>query len=380
MKIKNLFYCADKWFGEYANKLADYCYSNNIDDFYYYCSNRALFSRIPKEKMISLNDIKKGNVEIENVYGNYFLFTSGYKGFKDSTFHKISYGLGNDDAFYSRCKWGNEKRTKEYLGCCDYETHKFFTRKNNQIEKFRTLGLLKYDQTIPYNRQIEINKINIQQNGIDDNFFDSKKPTILFLHTYPKDKPINANSKELYHQGLSNYLETANQLDKISNEFNIIHKNHHMTDNAFSNFLNISNGSVDSKFLIDIADIIIAEYGGSALEALISDKKIIYIDDYKHNEISKLNIDAKMHNLFDHCYPEDVLKHIDKETSKEEFEIRQKLRDYFFSESLNNPCERFIKYINNPDCDLFEEQKFLDKEITKMFNFGWKSIDIPKIR
>lgn len=382
MIIEHLFYSYKTYLVEYANKIYDYCNSIGFEDMYYCLPKKSIkYARMPKEKILTTSILKKPNCEVKNLYGNYFLYTAPgcVKSFENAKIHKFSYGFGNDDFFYSKCKWGNEQRTVEYLGGCDYETHKFFTRKNNHIEKFRTIGLIKYDQTIPYNIENEIMKINFQQNTLEDIYFDKNKPTILFLHTWDKANETETSHKTRGIQGISNYEETAKQLNKISNDFNIIHKNHHNTSNLFSNFINIDNGTVDSKFLFDIADIIIADYGGSALESLLSDKKIIYVNDYNHEKISHLNIDARIHNSFDNCYPEDILKHIDIPMTKEQEELRLELRNYFYGESLDKPCEKFIKCIKDPNYKLFDEQEFLNNEITKKYNLGWKTKDIKKV-
>lgn len=382
MNIDHLFFCREDWFIEYANKIYEYCNSIDFKNMYYCIHKKSFkYAKMPKEKILTINMLKNSDYEVKNLYGNYFEYTSEgcVKSFKNVKIHKISYGFGNDDWFYSNCRWGNEKRTIEYLGGCDYETHKFFTRKNNHIEKFRTIGLIKYDQTIHYDKEQEISKINFQQSTLEDIYFDKNKPTILFLHTWDKANETENSFKTRGFQGISNYEETAKQLKKLSNEFNIIHKNHHQTSNIFSDFLNIENGTVDSKFLFDIADIIISDYGGSALEALLSDKKIIYVDDYNHDKISHLNIDARIHHSFDHCYPEDILKHIDIPMTKEQEELRLELRNYFYGESLDKPCEKFIKCIKDPNYKLFDEKKFLDNEITKKYNLGWKTKDITKV-
>ena len=369
MKIKHLFFVRVGWFAEYANALWQYCEKHGIDDFYFYIPNKyRSYTNIPDERFIRSSDLQKGNVEVENAYGSYFYYTSGcLKGFDNTKIHKISYGLGNDDFFYKLCKWGNEKRTIEYLGANAYDCHKFLSRKNNRIEKFCPIGLLKF--SCEYDPEQEIRKIN-EQNDLEDVWFDKSKPTILFLHSWNKteDNDLKTN------QGNSDYNKTAEMLEKISDKYNIIHKNHHFTYFKYKNFLNIANGSVCSKFLFDIADVVIADYGGSAVEALLSDKKVIYIDDYQHETISKKNIDARLHDLLTHCYPENVLDYIDTPTTNEEMKTRIELRNYFYP--FENPCEEFFKRINNSEYATFDCDRFLSDPITKKYGFDWKTSEL----
>lgn len=374
MKIKHLFYANEFWLGEFANAIWKYCEKHGIDDFYFFISQKGRkYFDIPEERYVTRKMLDTPGVEVENAYGNYFFYTSGCLcSFDNTKIHKISYGMGNDDVFYSQFHWGNEKRTVEYLGACPYDTHKFFTKKygKNKIKDFATIGLLKFSGD--YNRDKEIAKINEQNSDLRDLSFDKSKPTILFLHSWNKADRLLKNKKT--NQGISDYEKTAEMLNKVSDKYNIIHKNHHQTQYIFDKFLNIANGTVSSKFLFDIADVVIAEYGGSAIEALLSDKKVIYIDSYTHDEINKKNIDARVHDLLTHCYPEDVLEYLDKEPTDEEMSIRKELRDYFFPNV--DPCEEFFKRINNPEYATFDCDRFLSDPITKKYGFDWKTSEL----
>lgn len=154
-------------------------------------------------------------------------------------------------------------------------------------------------------------------------------------------------------EGFSDVEHTISVLEKYTDKFTVIHKNHHNTNFKSDKFINIDSGTFDSRKLIDMADIIIADYGGSAVEAIISEKaKILYVDDNNHNLINSQNFDVMFHNIFNHTSNKDLeknfLKLIDEPLSENELKLRKEWRDKLFP-YLDCGAQRLGEFIKNLD-------------------------------
>lgn len=324
MIYENVFGVIDLNMLEYAYKI--YQYNKNILFLFNVVDKKQidktkyiLTNIIPKEKIIFNFDYK--NDIIINYFCNYtFKVKKNVK-----NFYKLFYGYAHGTWFYS---YVNKLKNTTYLAASNYEIEKL--RIPNTI-----LGIGKFDEIeYPYH------EVDIPRD----------KPIILFLHTWSK----NSKNDPLYY-GLSDIKHTSSILEKYTNRFTIVHKNHHITYNYKTNkFITVCSGTYDSRKLIDIADIIIADYGGSAIEAIISDKaKILYVNDDQHERIEKNDLDRMMHDIFhstsNNDFEKNFLKLIEEPLSNEELKLRKEWRDKLFP-NLDKGAKNianFIKELNS---------------------------------
>lgn len=317
MIYKNVFSIDNTMLLEYAYKLYQV-----YQKLYFYCRNKKL-----KEKLIKLGipeTIIFTKLNKEDKVINEFC---NYNQFKSEQFYRISYGYGNED--YRHNFLNKYLKKKIYLSPSDYE---------NQFIKceHKTIGIAKYDTHYELPSDIII---------------PTDKPIILFFHTWNKHKKMPKAFPNI--EGFSDVEHTMSVLEKYTDKFTIIHKNHHNTSFKSDKFINIDSGTYDSRKLIDIADIIIADYGGSAVEAIISEKaKILYVNAENHNLINSQNFDVIFHNIFNHTSNEDFeknfLKLIDEPLSENELKLRKEWRDKLFP-YLDCGAQRLGEFIKNLD-------------------------------
>lgn len=274
MHIENLFYCSEPHLVEYASKIykeiagrVELFVAINKEDLH-------LALNIDDKHIIYIEDIDE-TYSFKNIYCNY-----NKKHIKQAeNWYKFCYGLGNDNYIYTH-KF-NAKNLRGYLACSEYDAYKM-----SFIYPSYVVGFGKFNNT-------KINEATI--NKLIALGFDKSKKTILFLHTWSKSSTFG---NDYAISGVSDYKKTSTILQKFSNRCNIIHKNHHNTHKDFKNMINVPNG-FDSATLLNIADIIIADYGGSAVEALINSKAhLIYIDADNHSILTKQNLDNALHDMF----------------------------------------------------------------------------------
>lgn len=377
MVIEHLFYVERFMFIEYANRVYKYCKENNIEGIKFFLFKKKIkenvkFCDIPDEELVSEEELR--NSTVINAYGNYFRFVNRFgKAFEYTRLHKISYGYGNEDQVIGSVTWTDPKRhannsTVAFLGLSPYECWCYHTSKH-KLPSY-DIGMIKLDNSIKTDFDEEIKRIETATK------YDKTKPTILFLHTYDKSDELDNR----YYEGISDYAATAKFLEKYIDRYNIIHKNHYYTDRKFRKFINTWVGLCDSKFLLELADVVIADYGGSAIEALLSDKKILYINDERHSEINAVtNIDAKVHNIFTSCtaseLPDMFDNFLNTPVSDEEMKTRIELRDYLFK-NAGNSIKNFVDYVFGR-LKPFDVEKFLNDPVTKKYGFDWKWSDFP---
>lgn len=283
---------------------------------------------IPSKNIIT--KLKKNDI-IENFFCYYH---EGY----GKNYFKIAYGMGSNEFLYKSIKKYLEQENAHYLCSSEYEKEILNNSKAKDV-----LGLIKFDSHYELPSKIDIPK---------------NKPIILFIHTWDKcnDKLWKKYNSYLGNikVGISDFKHTASVLERYLDKYTIIHKNHHCSsDISFEKFINIDCGMYDSKKLFDIADIIIADYGGSAVEAIISEKaKILYVDDDLHDKINQTSLDVMMHNIFNHTSNEDFennfLKLIEEPLSEKELELRKEWRDKLFP-YLDCGAQKYAEFIKNLD-------------------------------
>lgn len=318
MLIKNAFVVKEEIEFEMAVKL--YHYNKNIVFLYKRgFKNFLLNYGIPNKNLLVLSKIYKENSGyfIENLFCRYqdWIKNSNFK-----NRYRIDYGYGNGNFVFNE---NTEKSEKEKGFVCSSEYQK------QRYEEIRTtpgiiLGNSKFDEFV--HEQMR---------------FKKTKPMILYLHTWKKNKPIEdwiGKSNGYKYSGETDIEATAKILEQYTDKFEIVHKNHHLTSFNFDKFTNIKNGTVDSYDLIKQADIIIAEYGGSAVEAVLGDGKLIYVDDDNLESCCPTNLDTLVHYDFNHCKVSELKDMIDKvlemPISNEEIENKKKWREKYF------PCRR----------------------------------------
>lgn len=322
---QHVFYVSEPHLAEYANHIYHEAFKLGI----------IMYVAIPQEWDNLLIDVSiyhkiyiesiNNHMHFENVYCNYC-----YKEFESrcTNWWKICYGLGNDNFIYAHKH--KTKKLRGYLACSEYDAYKM-----SFICPSYVIGLAK------------LNVDDVYQHSFDkliDAGYDPKKKTILFLHTWKKTKQFgDAYAKS----GCSDYLETAKQLQTLTDKYNIIHKNHHNTHKEFEGFINVPNG-FDSKALLKAADLTIADYGGSAIEACLTDGLLIYVDDEDNLSLTRQNLDNFVHNIFTHCVPSRVL---DMVSTMETFPLNSAVQDVkhsianFFIGNTYNPAKVFAKFM-----------------------------------
>lgn len=205
--------------------------------------------------------------------------------------YKIDYGMGHS-SFYFNDKISFSKNEKGMLAQNEFQQLQY-------LQKCRNANL---DLIAPV---LGIAKID------DYKFTDFKKtkPIILYLHTYNKENKLEkwVGETKLRYAGFTDHVATAKVLEKFIPEFEILHKAHHCNSGEhFNKFTNFVNGEIDTVDIFEKADLIVAEYGGSAIEAMCSDAKIIYVDDDHLETLDKSNLDVKIHEDFYHCQVKDL--------------------------------------------------------------------------
>lgn len=335
MYYRNVFGIDNSMLLEYAYKLFK---ASDFEIYFLIIKNDLFDTNFFKEKLLSfgipekqiITKIDKKDI-IENFFCNYYS-TYGKK------FYKIAYGMGSNEFLYRNINIYLKERKTTYFCSSEYEKQLLNNSKAQIV-----LGMAKYDTHYEYPSDIKI--------PVD-------KPIILFLHTWDKckNKDWQKWNGKKFHLGISDFEHTATILEKYLNKYTIIHKNHHCTkDKSFNKFINIDSGTYDSRKLIDIADIIIADYGGSAVEAIISEKaKILYVDDDEHKLIKQNSLDAMIHNIFNHTSNKDFEKNfnklIEEPLSNEELKLRKEWRDKLFP-YLDCGAQKLANFIKKLDIE-----------------------------
>lgn len=334
MFYKNVFGIENTMFFEYVYKLFKAC---DFEIYFLIVKTKMFDTSSFKEKLLSFGIQEKfiiTEINKKDVIKNFFC---DYKhNVKCKNFYKIAYGISSVEFFVKNINAYLKDDNSMYLCNSEFERQALNNPKAQNV-----LGMVKYDTHYEFPSEIEIPK---------------DKPIILFLHTWDKCKNKDWQKwfGKNFYLGISDFVHTGNVLENYLDKYTVIHKNHHCSkDKTFDKFINIDSGTYDSRKLIDMADIIIADYGGSAVEAIISEKaKILYVDDEEHKLINKNNLDVIMHNIFNHTSNKDFEKNfnkiIEEPLSEEELKIRKEWRNKLFP-YLDCGAQKLANFIKNLD-------------------------------
>lgn len=291
----------------------------------------ALELGIPRDRILIQGEM--ANCKIKNLFGDYG------PGYPDSieNWYKTQYGHGDESFIYNQTIFW---RMKNFKGWVMYSPYDCYQLLHNQLydnkKLFSTMGNTRFS---------DHNRIDPRIRVLHEKGYDPTKPTILLNHTWNK----------LRYED-SGYLNTKNSkaieyLRKISKDYNIINKYHHQLNDDYlpDEFINVKAGSIFSRVLCDLADTIICDYGGSAVDALYYDVPVIYLDGYEFITTNKTkNTDILIHrNLL--SATDDDFEYI--------FENRYEFRDIVED---NSDISRFAELLYP---DLVHDEYYTDPEL-----------------
>lgn len=239
---------------------------------------------------------------------NKYVFADYGPGYPENieNWYKTMYGHGDENKVYNQTIFWRMKNFKGWVCYSPYDCSKLaynplYFRKGKRL--FYLNGSPKFDIS------------NISTNNIKKLFdlpgFDIKKKTILVQSTW--------NKNQFEYAGYIDYDEMLiNKLKELSKSYNVIHKYHHqdIKERQFiDGLINIGPGEVPSVVLYHYANIILCDYGGSALEALVTDDntKLIYMNNPnlpKTNEIRQ-NLDIVVHKYLPSFTVEELVNNFD---------------------------------------------------------------------
>lgn len=181
--------------------------------------------------------------------------------------YKLSYGIGND----TWCRaFPYPRGLRNYLGWGPQDCQCIAP---NQTVSRLSLGATKF----------------LNHSGVEKlrSMIDPSKRTILIVGTWRKDASSKAKCHPKDGTSISGYADlsqVANYLAvELSDNFNILYKPHHHAyhlDNANRGEYGIiiHDPEIATQAFYDVADLVIADYGGSAVEAVMS-KRVLYVDE-----------------------------------------------------------------------------------------------------
>lgn len=315
-----------------------------------------------KSDIIMLKDFKQGGYHTKIGMGAY-CYPSCDKTNTDK-FFKYAYGLGNDNYLFTTKSWF--KHVDAYLACGRYDAYKNSFNTNCYV-----LGLPKL-----YKDDNDVIEAKAKLHSLG---WDSSKPTIIFQHTVYKSDTYDKVSRSL----LSDIESTGKVLQTVSDKYNIIHKNHHQSHYKFDGFIEVQSGLISTNALLSIADVIISDYGGSALESILSDAFCIFMNDPENEKYKDLCFDNKLHTLFPNCYyATDMLLLLDKFSSDAEYckdiqrDLKAELKKFLYYNTSCTPqiyADFLLKQLNNESTDEYAYTKDMfkqdDEGFMKYFNY-----------
>lgn len=242
----------------------------------------------------------------------------GYQtlGKKSGRNHKLALGL-NMHKNYDLIVSGSNEMTKYFEKAFNYES-----------DKFINVGLPRIDYLLHQNIKIK-NKIIKAYPELN------KKKVILYVPTFRKNKDCTIYVNELIN--VINYKK-----------YNLIIKSHPNQDLILDENIIYTCKEFSAIDLLTIADYVITDYSGIAIEAAVLDKKTYYYlydyDEYKKN--NGLNID--IYNEMPQCafkHASDLFNKIDNGVYN--YEALQKYKSKYITNLKGNSTELIVEVINN---------------------------------
>ena len=240
---------------------------------------KALELGVPENRLVSPSDLSRGKVK--------YCYSDYGPGSPHSieNWYKTQYGHGDESQIYNQTIFWRMKNFRGWILYSPYDCYKLSYKMLHRGKRLFWTGSTRFsDYNIYDPRGSEL---------LESLGYDKSKPTIVLNHTWNKLRHEDA--------GYFDYNDSViiNKLEKLSKDYNIINKVHHQDDDNTKvpeKFIKVVAGSVYNHYLYNLADIIISDYGGSALDSLYYNKPVIYIDGYELlTRTSSQNTDILVH-------------------------------------------------------------------------------------
>lgn len=208
--------------------------------------------------------------------------------------YKLSYGIGND----TWCRTSTDTHgCVNYLGWSDYDCWNIAP---NQATTRISLGATKF----------------LNHHGVDllRAMIDPEKPTIVVVGTWRKsDAPCMKGVKHSIGGNadvcISGYSDLASVVSDIvahnaTDEYNILYKPHHQVTHLEGEEEGlygtvVRDPRIPTQAFYDVADLVVADYSGSAVEALMA-KRVIYVDELRCDAPFS-DTDVVLHHMMPSC-------------------------------------------------------------------------------
>ena len=234
---------------------------------------------VPENRLITPTML--GNSTVKYCYSDY---GPGYP-HNIENWYKTQYGHGDESQIYNQTIFWRMKNFKGWILYSPYDCYKLAHKMLHKGKRLFWAGSTRFSE---YN----LDDFRFKELILSNPKFDKSKPTIVLNHTWNKLRHEDAGYLDYRESKSIEYLRS------ISSKYNIISKIHHqdrLTDIP-EEFIPVVAGSVYNHLLYSLADIIISDYGGSALDSLYYNKPVIYLDGFEVNSItSSQNTDILVH-------------------------------------------------------------------------------------
>lgn len=234
---------------------------------------------VPEHRLITPTML--GNSTVKYCYSDY---GPGYPK-NIENWYKTQYGHGDESQIYNQTIFWRMKNFRGWILYSQYDCYKLSYKMLHKGKRLFCAGSTRFSN---YN----LEDFRFDELILADSRFDSSKPTIVLNHTWNKLKYEDAGYLEYTDSKSIDYLRS------LSDRYNIISKIHHQDKltEIPEEFIPVVAGSVYNHLLYSLADIIISDYGGSALDSLYYNKPVIYLDGFEVNSItSSQNTDILVH-------------------------------------------------------------------------------------